>query len=207
MSSSTPDNLNRRQLRHRYRRLRRNLSAHTQRDHARAVVRHLHNSNLLLRNGSVAAYLTNYRDGELDSQPTIRRLWIMNRNVVLPVVGRTRGFMDLYRYQPDSRLVANRYGIEEPATNDQHISPMAVSLILLPLVAFDDSGGRLGMGGGYYDRFLGALPVSLRPRLVGLAHEIQRSPTPLPADNWDIALDDVVTEAGWRQFRGINRSG
>ena len=74
--------------------------------------------------------------------------------------------------------------------------------MLLPLVAFDENGGRLGMGGGYYDRFLGSLPALLRPRLVGLAHEVQRSNAPLPKDSWDIPLDDIVTETGWQSFRG-----
>jgi 5-formyltetrahydrofolate cyclo-ligase len=124
----------------------------------------------------------------------------MNRTVLLPVIGRNRGFMALYHYAPDSPLTINRYGIAEPAVDvNRHISLLSVSLVLLPLVAFDDAGGRLGMGGGYYDRFLGALPTGLRPRLVGLAHEIQRSPVPLPADNWDIPLDDIITEAGWRR--------
>lgn len=199
MTSSTTDKQNRRALRQKYRRLRRELPGRTQREHASAVVRHLRSSNLLLRHGSVTAYLTNHRDGELDCLPAIRALWAMNRTILLPVVGRTRGFMHLYRYQRDTRLIVNRYGIAEPAADDQHIGLMAVSLVLLPLVAFDDAGGRLGMGGGYYDRFLSTLPAGMRPRLVGLGHEIQRSPTPLPADNWDIPLDDIVTEAGWRQ--------
>jgi len=190
----------RRALRRRFRSLRSALSPRAQKHHADAVLRHLLHSNLLLRRGSVAAYLTNHAEGELDCRPLIRQFWRMGRTVVLPAVGRTRGFMALYRYDPTTRLVVNRYGIAEPAADTDSVSLMTLSMVLLPLVAFDDDGGRLGMGGGYYDRFLGARPALLRPRLVGLAHEIQRSSTPLPCEPWDIPLDDIVTEAGWRHL-------
>jgi 5-formyltetrahydrofolate cyclo-ligase len=73
-------------------------------------------------------------------------------------------------------------------------------VLFMPLVAFDDSGSRLGMGAGYYDRYLGRLPGGLTPLLVGLAHEAQRSNTPLPGNPWDVPLDGVVTENGWQPF-------
>jgi 5-formyltetrahydrofolate cyclo-ligase len=201
MNSSVTQNLDRAELRRHFRRLRRKLSVQKRQTHAAAVTRHLSNANLLLRSGAVAAYLTNHRDGELDCMPTIRRLWRMQREVVLPVVGRTRGFMDLYHYRPGTRLVTNRYGIAEPESDRDPVKLLSVSIVLLPLVAFDDGGGRLGMGGGYYDRFLGTVPAQLRPRLIGLAHDVQYSPSPLPADDWDIALDDIVTESGWRRCK------
>jgi 5-formyltetrahydrofolate cyclo-ligase len=73
-------------------------------------------------------------------------------------------------------------------------------VLFLPLVAFDDHGNRLGMGAGYYDRYIGRQPAGLRPLLVGLAHETQRASADLPARSWDARLDAVVTEAGWQAF-------
>jgi 5-formyltetrahydrofolate cyclo-ligase len=124
----------------------------------------------------------------------------MGRTVAVPVIGRNAGFMDLFRFRPDTRLVLNRLGIAEPETGSQHVNVRSVVLMLMPLVAFDDSGTRLGMGGGFYDRFLGALPPGLRPRLIGLAHEAQHSAATLPRDHWDIPLDAVITEAGVTHF-------
>ncbi len=77
-----------------------------------------------------------------------------------------------------------------------------MTLILLPLVAFDASGNRLGMGGGHYDR---ALQFRRRrshwrgPLLVGLAFDVQQS-EPLPIERWDVRLDAVITESGIRWF-------
>ena len=67
-------------------------------------------------------------------------------------------------------------------------------------VAFDDAGSRVGMGAGYYDRFLGTLPENMRPLSVGLAHEVQRVADPIERKRWDIPLDAVATEAGWQAF-------
>ena len=80
----------------------------------------------------------------------------------------------------------------EPA-QAEFVTPTAV---LAPLVAFDDRGHRLGMGGGYYDRFFAATPDAAR---IGIAHECQRAPT-LPATPSDVSLTAVVTENGWQSF-------
>ena len=84
----------------------------------------------------------------------------------------------------------NRFGIREPA------EPVwcAPTLILTPLVAFDDAGRRLGMGGGYYDRYLAARPGVKR---VGVAHECQRV-AEVPTTEGDVRLTAVVTESGWQ---------
>ena len=204
MSSAT--HTSRRKLRREFRRLRRALSGAQQQKHAEAVFRHLDNAGLLWRSGAVGAYLTDPDEGELNCMPTISRLWQRGRRVGLPVVGGQRGFMDLFRYQPDTRLVRNRYDILEPEPGSPHIPLLSCSIMLVPLVAFDDHGTRLGMGGGYYDRFLARLPATLRPRLIGIAHELQRASGKLPRDQWDIPLNDVVTELGWQQFSLSNQA-
>ncbi len=108
--------------------------------------------------------------------------------------------MSFYRYRRHTPLVANRFGIPEPAPGAPHVAPLSVDLLLMPLVAFDCFGVRLGMGVGYYDRYLGRLPATMRPRLIGLAHETQRSLDPLPFAEWDVPLDGVITEQGWHTF-------
>lgn len=198
MSSASPTS--RRKLRNEFRRQRRALSETQQQQHAEAVRRHLNNAGLLWRTGAVGAYLADPAEGELNCLPTISLLWQRGRRVGLPVVGGQRGFMDLFRYQPDTRLIRNRYDILEPEPGSSHVPLLSCSLLLMPLVAFDDHGTRLGMGGGYYDRFLARLPAGLRPRLIGVGHELQRASSELPRDRWDIPLDDVVTELGWQQF-------
>ncbi len=75
--------------------------------------------------------------------------------------------------------------------------------LILPLLAFDTQGQRLGMGGGFYDRSLAALRHRRRwrrPRLLGVAHGFQEV-SELPREPWDVPLDGIVTEQGYRSFR------
>ncbi len=147
----------------------------------------------------IAAYLGN--DAEMDPQPLIERLWAVGKRVYLPVVRRPR--MWFVPYTPDSRFVVNRYGIPEPnVAPDARIPVTALDLVLMPLVAFDDAGNRLGMGGGYYDRtfaFLQRRRHWRSPRLVGLAYEVQRLAS-LPVEPWDMPLAGIVTERGLQHF-------
>jgi 5-formyltetrahydrofolate cyclo-ligase len=189
-------------LRRQFRKRRRALDAGTQAAHAETVARVVVNARLLLRIEACGLYFTHPDDGELDTLPLLSRLWAAGKTVGCPVV--TDGAMDFYRVQPATRLVLNRYGIPEPLTRGRdsgsYLNPHRLSVLFVPLVAFDDAGGRLGMGAGYYDRFLGRIPHALRPLVVGLAHEVQRAPTPLPRHPWDVPLDAVATEAGWQAF-------
>ena len=107
--------------------------------------------------------------------------------------------MSFFVHRPEAPLTRNRFGIEEPPLGAPWINTRALDLVLAPLVAFDDQGNRLGMGGGFYDRHFGNLPKCLRPLLVGVAHEVQRADA-LPAAPWDVPLDGILTETGWRRF-------
>lgn len=198
---STPTDI--RRLRRHFRDQRRALDPGIQAAHAEAVARTVVNARLLLRIDTCGLYFTHPDDGELDTLPLLSRLWAAGKTVGCPVVA-DDGSMDLYRVRPSTRLVMNRFGIPEPGTRGRgagsYLNPRRLSVLFLPLVAFDGSGGRLGMGAGYYDRYLGRIPIPLRPLVVGLAHEVQRSPAPLPRQPWDVPLDAVATESGWQAF-------
>ncbi len=96
----------------------------------------------------------------------------------------------------------NNFGIAEPGDRGR-ILTAELDVVLVPLVGFDDAGNRLGMGGGFYDRhfsFLRSRTHFRRPRLIGVAYEMQRLPK-LPTDPWDVPLWAVVTD------RGIHKTG
>lgn len=193
MISST----DRQELRQFFRERRRALDASQQREHALRVARHLLNNPVSWRCRRIGAYWAN--DGEVSLAPLLGELEYRNRLVALPVVS-AGGRMAFYRYRRAIPMVVNRYGIPEPGYGSAYVDGRSIDLILVPLVAFDEYGVRLGMGAGYYDRFLGALPKMLRPRVIGVAHEVQRSSDPLPFQDWDIPLDGIVTERGWQAF-------
>lgn len=91
----------------------------------------------------------------------------------------------------------NRFNIPEPSVSwQQTLHPRSLDFILLPLVAFDRQGNRLGMGGGYYDRSLAFLRNRKhwkKPLLIGVAHACQEHPQLHPND-WDVPLDCIITE-------------
>ena len=148
---------------------------------------------MLLRARRFAAYLAN--DGELDPSVLIGRLLTHFKLVAVPVVGRTRR-LEFRRYRRKTVLRRNRYGIAEPGPRAPAIDAFSLDVVFLPLVAFDDAGHRLGMGGGYYDATFASPHRAL---LIGLAHEGQRVAA-LPRESWDVALDAVITEAAIHRF-------
>lgn len=146
---------------------------------------------------SVAVFLS--FDGELDTRPLIEGLWRAGKQVYLPVLHPfSPGNLLFLRYLPDSLLATNRLKILEPALDVRHVLPLdRLDVLITPLVAFDNTGQRLGMGGGFYDRTLqnwrahGFLPV-------GYAHDCQQVES-LPVQEWDIPLPTVVTPTKiWR---------
>lgn len=183
-------------MRRALRQIRRALDPQTRRRHSRSVSRSLAHHPIFLRSHRFGAYWG--VDGELDPGPLLAIGQRRHQQIFLPVL-RPHPHRKLWfvRYTPGDRLEPNRFGIPEPSLRQRRIAlPWALDTLLVPLVGFDASCRRLGMGGGFYDRTLAYLLQRRhwrRPTLVGLAHECQRVPV-LPAAPWDIPLDWVVTE-------------
>ena len=90
-----------------------------------------------------------------------------------------------------------QFGIEEPDIPvTELVQPMQIDVVLVPLVAFDKTLNRMGMGGGFYDRsFAQRKQQSAPPMLIGVAHAFQEVESVL-ADWWDVPLDYIVTDKG-----------
>lgn len=188
-----------RHLRTRLRARRRALTVTQQEHAARALARRLSSAPELWRARHIALYWPN--DGELDPRPLVERLWRRGKCCYLPVL-HPRGGDRLWfvRWEPHTPLRANRFGIPEPDPRHEPRLPARwLNLVLLPLVGFDRHGGRLGMGGGFYDRtfaFRRGRSTSRRgPTLMGVAHTCQELPR-VPGEHWDIPLEAVATERG-----------
>lgn len=132
--------------------------------------------------------------GELDTRPLMERLTARGIQLALPVVTGTGKPLMFRAWRPGEGLVEGHYGIQVPPEGAAAVRP---DIIGVPLLAFDETGHRLGYGGGYYDRTLEALrsdggPL---PLAVGLAFERQRVGW-LPRHGGDQVLDRIVTEFG-----------
>jgi 5-formyltetrahydrofolate cyclo-ligase len=174
------------QLREELRRQRRALGPHEQSAAARAAAFNFTRIPSWKKARRIALYLAS--DGEIDTSAVSANCRAAGKQLFLPVIGETN-LMEFAEWTQGERLTANRYGIPEPPRTARRCAVEALDIIVLPLVGWDSTGGRLGMGGGFYDRALAGVKG---PLLVGLAHTVQQLPR-VPRDDWDVPLDFVVT--------------
>lgn len=130
---------------------------------------------------------------ELDVEALSRALVQAGRELCLPVVIERDAPMIFRRWSPGEPLELDEAGVPAPFPLAEVVDP---DLIVTPLLAFDERGGRLGQGGGYYDRTFAARPDALR---VGFAYAGQEV-NELPAETHDVRLHGVLTETGYRPF-------
>lgn len=191
--------LNRVQLRKLLRSKRRSLSSSQQIQAAQQLYQQLAQHQLFRRAQHVAFYLAS--DGEIDPALLMREAWRRGKHVYLPVLARwPKTTMVFQRVRPIQQWEKNRFGILQPrwCVADQR-SIWALDAVFLPLVGFDQQGGRLGMGGGFYDRCFAQLHQRnhlTTPQRIGLAHACQQV-AQLPVASWDVPLHAVVTDLGW----------
>jgi len=186
----------RRELRTQMRSRRNSLTPQQQRKASDSAMRTLQNQLWFRKARQIALYLPN--DGELDPTTIINLCWELRKTVLLPVLHPiSHNRLWFLPYTPSTRMRRNNYKILEPVVTRARRRPAwALDLVLMPLVAFDPQGGRLGMGGGYYDRtfsFKFNHKGLKGPRLIGLAHDFQKIEK-LPVAAWDVPLQGVLTD-------------
>lgn len=160
------------------------------------LVANLATTRLFRVSRRIACYLPN--DGEIDPSDVIERVWRLRKELYLPVLSRIGS--DRLWFAPahaGAERTTNRLGISEPRVHARElVRAEDLDLILMPLVAFDVRGNRLGRGAGFYDRSLAFLRhrrYLRKPHLLGIAHDFQRVAA-VPVDAWDIPLDGIVTD-------------
>jgi 5,10-methenyltetrahydrofolate synthetase len=184
----TPDELRawRRALRERLIAERLALARATRERHRRAIDAHLAHGFPELERG-VVAFCWPYQ-GEYDARLLARRLRARGAVTALPAVVAPRAPLVFREWRPGVALARGVYGILYPASS-REVAPDAV---LVPVVAFDDAGFRLGYGGGYFDRTLAA---AKRPVAIGVGYELAHVATVHPQPH-DLPMDWIVTERG-----------
>ena len=131
---------------------------------------------------------------EMDTTPLLEEAWAKGKTVLFPVCSETvPGKMRFAPCSCPEELHPGKFGIPEPVA--PHAKEEATpDLFIVPGVAFDVTGLRLGMGGGYYDRLL-ALPCHADAVRVGFAYSFQIVNS-LPKDAWDVPVHAVCTDQG-----------
>lgn len=203
----------RNQIRQLIRTKRQNLSHIDQKQLSADLLIQLTQRTDVLAAKNIAVYLAN--DGELDPMQFIHWCWQQNKNIYLPVIHPfSSGNLLFLHYHQKSEMQTNKYGILEPKLDVRMIKSINdIDIICTPLVAFDPTGNRLGMGGGFYDRTLSTWFKHYRivneekkacdrkltkPYPIGLAHDMQLIDA-IPSQLWDIPLPEIVTPT--RQYK------
>lgn len=136
--------------------------------------------------------------GEVDVEPVARRWLGAGWTVCFPRVDWGSGAMEAAAVSGEAGLrtemEVSEHGVRMPGAGCRGVEIGRVGLVLTPGLAFDIHGGRLGRGGGFYDRFLSRLTIGAR--VIGVAFSAQVVAR-VPTEAHDRAMDAVVTEQGW----------
>jgi 5-formyltetrahydrofolate cyclo-ligase len=161
------------------------LSPEQHREASRGAAEHLRS---LFRPGETVALFWPMR-GEIDPLESAPDILALGGTIVLPVVhGKDLHFRD---FDGADSLEAGRFGTRHPLPTQPALDP---DLVVAPLAAFDRAGGRIGYGGGYYDRVLASYEArGLLPRVVGIAFACQEVPH-VPVEPHDHMLTAIATE-------------
>ena len=179
-------------LRRQMRSLRLQLAAADAQAASRAAV---HAPLARLGSGPVAGYIA--QGAELDPAPLMAVLAEAGVSLALPTALSRDAPLIFRSWMPGAALSPDAFGIPAPLADQPQV---ALSALIVPLLAFDRRGGRLGQGAGVYDRAIAALGADHRPFLLGLAYAGQEVED-LPVEPHDQRLDAILTEAGLIEVR------
>jgi len=149
--------------------------------------------------GAVAAFWS--LPGELPMGPVLEGILADGKTLWLPWLGEAKGAMDMAAVTDlDRDLVEGRWGTREPRPELRGAPFPLAALVLVPGSVFDLQGGRLGKGGGYYDRWLARRPDAIT---VGLGWDVQVHPGRLPLRGHDIPMQHLLTDNRLVTFRAV----
>lgn len=146
------------------------------------------------RGCSVALYMRLH--SEIDPSALLAALCDSGHEICLPRIARKAHPLMFHQYVKGDPLRRGPFGVLEPLADAREIQPQ---IMLVPLLAFDGRGGRLGYGGGFYDRTIAKLRDLGRVHVVGLAYSAQEIPA-APMGPYDERLDAVLTDKEYREF-------
>ena len=185
------------QLRRTYKQLRAQLSPQQVQHYSQQIANRLFSLPLWQNSHTVMLYQS--LQNEVATAVTYVKCWQEQNNMLLPICMPQNGLMEMSLLPSFQQLVPNHYGIAElPPASWQLIPPEEIDLAVIPGIAFDTFGNRLGFGAGYYDRYLLRLRADVKR--VALAYQCQIHNGKLPTDAHDLPMDYILTETQIYRF-------
>ncbi|MDJ0735179.1 MAG: 5-formyltetrahydrofolate cyclo-ligase [Nostocaceae cyanobacterium] len=181
--------MNKAELRQNLLKQRKSMAQEDWRQKSDRITQHLYSSPLFNQAQTILAYFSFQKEPDLSPLFTDDRFqWGFPR-----CVGKS---LHWHIMTPNESVEIGKYGIREPHGDAPVVNSEAVDLILVPTVACDYQGYRLGYGGGYYDRLLSS-PEWVNKVTIGIAFDFAYLPQ-LPVEPWDRRLQGVCTESGFK---------
>ena len=187
------DKETRRTLRNSLRQTRHNITSEKQAKAAKDLYDIVIKQEFFIEATKIAFYLS--FDDEINPMPLIQKALEQGKSCYLPVISdEDLGEMCFVPFRQNTKLFTNKWGISEPSLTQIPLPASSFDLVFVPLVGFDESCFRLGMGKGFYDRTFSfkSLKYNSKPLLAGLAYECQRIEE-IPTLNWDLRLETIIT--------------
>lgn len=179
------------QLRQQYKQIRNRLTADQVISYSDSIARQLFATDFWQQSSTVMLYLS--FQNEVITEAIYQRGWQEGKTMLLPICAPEGGLMEMSVITSFDQLEPNRYDIGElPEHLQQLIAPEQIDVCLIPGIAFDHAGTRLGFGAGYYDRYLPRVNPSAKR--IALAYECQMHSETLPRDAYDLPMQYILTE-------------
>lgn len=150
------------------------------------IFKNLLNINEFCDAGQVLSYIN--LKNEVNTEEIINYFWKQDKNTVAPKVNGSE--MEFFYFNDYKELVKGKFNILEPSTNHKYLYNQG-DVIIIPGLAFDVFGGRVGYGGGFYDKYLSGSPSLIK---IAVAYDFQILDTEIEVDEFDIKPDYIVTE-------------
>jgi len=177
--------------------IRKGLSQQQQTVYSAHICQQVANSHLLNDVEHIAIYLP--VQGEADPTPLLDIYQHQNKQFYLPVLSPSQqNHLAFAEYNIGTPMKLNRFKISEPDVTDKELlnDPMKLDCVIMPLVAIDPMGNRIGMGGGFYDRTFSFRKESkAKPLLIGFCYDFQIIAPQTPQD-WDVPADAIASQSG-----------
>ena len=139
---------------------------------------------------------------EINLIPLMKRFFLDGYKICLPITPAKHQALKFREWAPEIELVKGKYGILEPNKTSKVLEP---DLLLVPLLAYDTFGNRLGYGGGFYDRTLNQLLSNKGDAIsIGVAFKFQKCQK-LPTEEYDIPLNSILNEDGIYHFEKLKK--
>ena len=189
-------------LRKSLRQRRKQLSTFQQRQSEHKVLHQFMATQAFRNANKIGLYLHAF--GEIQTDLMIRTCFKLGKQVYLPMICNMQQSLVWikisHKHYLNKRFSQHRLGMQQPMAT-RGVNVRHLDVLIMPLVACDPFGTRLGMGGGYYDRSLAT--AKIKPIRIGLAHDFQYLAQPLLRQAWDQALDQLITPSQRYAFKRI----